>query len=124
MVLGCFDVSGGPFERVKYSPLDPVMRRIASRNYTSAMRIFVTDGIDSVVNFNGHPLRFSRSDLMSSCNKILSEDVIPSAPPLYPSLPGDTGNFRLKRIRDYEKEPESEIDRCKQAAKDLTLGKS
>lgn len=58
MVLGCFDVSGGPFEWVKYSPLDPVMRRIASRNYTSAMRIFVTDGIDSVVNFNGHPLRF------------------------------------------------------------------
>lgn len=58
---------------------------------------------------------------MSSCNKISSEDVIPSAPPLYPSLPGDTGNFRLKRIRDYEKEPESEIDRCKQAAKELTL---
>lgn len=49
MVLGCFDVSGGPFERVKYSPLDPVMRRMASRNYTSAMRIFVTASSISMV---------------------------------------------------------------------------
>lgn len=54
---------------------------------------------------------------MPSCNKMSPEDVIPSAPPFYPYLPGDAGNFRLKRIRDYEKEPESEIDRYKQAAK-------
>ena len=41
-------------------------------------------------------------------------DFIPSAQPLYL---GDAGNFRLKRICENQKEPESDIDRYKQAVK-------
>lgn len=47
---------------------------------------------------------------MFLCNKMLLEDVILSVLLFYFYLFGDVGNFRLKRICDYEKEFESEID--------------
>ena len=42
------------------------------------------------------------------------QNIIPSAPPLYPSLGGD---YRLKKISDCEKELENEISHYRRISK-------
>lgn len=95
MVLGYFDVSGRPFERVKYSPLDSMMRRIASKNYTSAMRIFVIDETGSIINFNGHPLRFKVEAIeclhVIKCHQKMSSRALHHFTLIYLEMQGTSG---------------------------------
>ena len=49
------------------------------------------------------------------------QNIIPSAPPLYPSLPED---FRLKKISDCQKELENEISHHKHTCKKYKRAKS
>ena len=53
------------------------------------------------------------------------QNIIPSAPPLYPSLQRESvGDFRLKKICDCQKEPENEISHYKQISKKYKRAKS
>lgn len=46
-----------------------------------------------------------------------AENILPSAPPLYPSLPNSGSDFRLKKICDCQKEIENEISHHQKVAK-------
>ena len=53
------------------------------------------------------------------------QNIIPSAPPLYPSLPRESvGDFRLKKMCDCQKELENEISHYKQISKKYKRAKS
>ena len=45
------------------------------------------------------------------------QNVIPSAPPLYPSLRESAGDYRLKKISDCQKELENEISHYRRISK-------
>ena len=47
----------GYFERVNYSPPNPVLRKITPRNDITFIRIFVTDENSDIIRFNGMPAR-------------------------------------------------------------------
>ena len=49
------------------------------------------------------------------------QNIIPSAPPLYPSLPRESvGDFRLNKMCDCQKELENEISHYKQITKNTS----
>ena len=53
------------------------------------------------------------------------QNIIPSAPQLYPSLPSDEGSqFRLKKICDCQKQFEDEVSHYKQVSKKYKRAKS
>ena len=53
------------------------------------------------------------------------QNIIPSAPPLYPSLPRESvGDYRLKKICDCQKELENEISHYKHTCKKYKRAKS
>ena len=56
-VLGYFDIAESQFERVNYSPPNPVLRKITPRNDITFIRIFVTDENSDIIRFNGMPAR-------------------------------------------------------------------
>ena len=45
------------------------------------------------------------------------QNIIPSAPPLYPSLGENVGDYRLKKISDFQKELENEISHYRRISK-------
>ena len=45
------------------------------------------------------------------------QNIIPSAPPLYPSLRENAGDYRLKKISDCQKELENEISHYRRITK-------
>lgn len=53
------------------------------------------------------------------------QNIIPSAPPLYPALPSEknVGDLRLKKICDCQRELENEISHYKQTIKKYKRGK-
>ena len=100
-ILACFDINGKSFERVEYSPKEITTKKITSGKYISSIRITVTDENGELIDFNYLPLRFE---------KMSEQNIIPSAPPLYPSLQRESvGDYRLKKISDCQKELENEI---------------
>ena len=50
------------------------------------------------------------------------QNIIPSAPPLYPSL--SVGGYRLKKISDCQKEPENEISHYRRISKKYKRAKT
>ena len=55
----CFDISGGPFEKVTYSSKSEVaMRIINSYGHISSMENKMTDENGDLIDFSGLPLRF------------------------------------------------------------------
>ena len=52
------------------------------------------------------------------------QNTIPSAPPLYPSLGENVGDYRLKKISDCQKELESEISHYKRMRKKYKRAKT
>lgn len=58
-ILASFDITGGPFERVTYSPEgEAAIRKIKNLNHITSIRIKVTDENGDLIDFNGLPLRF------------------------------------------------------------------
>ena len=45
------------------------------------------------------------------------QNIIPSAPPLYPSLRENVGDYRLRKISDCQKELENEISHYRRISK-------
>ena len=52
------------------------------------------------------------------------QNIIPSAPPLYPSLRESVGDYRLKKISDCQKELENEISHCPRISKKYKRAKT
>ena len=52
------------------------------------------------------------------------QNIIPSAPPLYPSLGENVGDFRLKNISDCQKELENEISHYRRISKKYKRAKT
>ena len=52
------------------------------------------------------------------------QNIIPSAPPLYPSLRESVGDFRLKKISDCQKELENEICHYRRISKKYKRAKT
>ena len=52
------------------------------------------------------------------------ENIIPSAPPLYPSLGENVGDYRLKKISDCQKELENEISHYRRISKKYKRAKT
>ena len=52
------------------------------------------------------------------------QNIIPSAPPLYPSLGESVGDYRLKKISDCQKELENEISHYKRMRKKYKRAKT
>ena len=52
------------------------------------------------------------------------QNIIPSAPPLYPALRESVGDYRLKKISDCQKEPENEISHYRQISKKYKRAKT
>ena len=52
------------------------------------------------------------------------QNIIPSAPPLYPSLRENVGDYRLKKISDCQKELENEISHYRQISKKYKRAKT
>ena len=52
------------------------------------------------------------------------QNVIPSAPPLYPSLRESVGDYRLKKISDSQKELENEISHYRRISKKYKRAKT
>ena len=52
------------------------------------------------------------------------QNIIPSAPPLYPSLGENVGDYRLKKISDCQKELENEISHYRRISKKYKRAKT
>ena len=52
------------------------------------------------------------------------QNIIPSAPPLYPSLRENVGDYRLKKISDCQKELENEISHYRRISKKYKRAKT
>ena len=52
------------------------------------------------------------------------QNIIPSAPPLYPSLGESVGDYRLKKISDCQKELENEISHYRRISKKYKRAKT
>ena len=52
------------------------------------------------------------------------QNIIPSAPPLYPSLGENVGDYRLKKISDFQKELENEISHYRRISKKYKRAKT
>ena len=52
------------------------------------------------------------------------QNIIPSAPPLYPSLRESVGDYRLKKISDCQKELENKISHCRRISKKYKRAKT
>ena len=52
------------------------------------------------------------------------QNIIPSAPPLYPSLVENVGDYRLKKISDCQKELENEITHYRKISKKYKRAKT
>ena len=52
------------------------------------------------------------------------QNIIPSAPPLYPSLGENVGDYRLRKISDCQKELENEISHYRRISKKYKRAKT
>ena len=52
------------------------------------------------------------------------QNIIPNAPPLYPSLTENVGDYRLKKISDFQKELENEISHYRRISKKYKRAKT
>ena len=57
-VLGCYVITGQPFERVIYSQKQTPFRKVRSGKFVQSMKISVTDENGELIDFNGFPLIF------------------------------------------------------------------
>ena len=56
--LGCYAITGRPFEIVAYSQKQTPLRKVTSGKFVQSMKISVTDENGELIDFKGFPLMF------------------------------------------------------------------
>ena len=121
-LLAKFDVTGKPYEKVRYdTSLQFPFRDCSTDSHVNSITLSVRDQDGELFDFKGMPIEFELE-----INKIsiytMSSNVLPSAPGLYPQLHGELNHqiqpdFRMQKVNEISASLKKEVDHYRAIAK-------